>query len=163
MAEVLDIKGSTKSVTIFIKRRELIEKELLDTTEKTTEKENTSQVLEKLNKNKGSLKLSQQNQKILDTKKYHIEPDIIVRPSTSYFVPRNSRGHFNEHRHKTTVNSTPMKSKNEKYKQRNSTPFHNPVNTLTTNKPKDTLIPGKEPIDAFIDNLIEGEQSIVQM
>ena len=163
MAEVLDIKGSTKSVTIFIKRRELIEKELLDTTEKTTEKENTSQVLEKLNKNKGSLKLSQQNQKILDTKKYHIEPDIIVRPSTSYFVPRNSRRHFNEHRHKTTVNSTPMKSKNEKYKQRNSTPFHNPVNTPTTNKPKDTLIPGKEPIGAFIDNLIEGEQSIVQM
>ena len=57
MAEVLDIKGSTKSVTTFIKRRELIEKELLDTTEKTTEKENTAQVLEKLNKNKGSLKL----------------------------------------------------------------------------------------------------------
>ena len=47
MAEVLDIKGSTKSVTTFIKRRELIEKELLDTTEKTTEKENTAQVLEK--------------------------------------------------------------------------------------------------------------------
>ena len=55
-----------------------------------------------------------------------------------------------------------MKSKNEKYKQRNSTPFHNPVNTPTTNKPKDTLIPGKEPIDAFIDNLIEGEESIIQ-
>ena len=69
MAEVLDIKGSTKSVTTFIKRRELIEKELLDTTEKTTEKENTAQVLEKLNKNKGSLKLSQQNQKKVDAKK----------------------------------------------------------------------------------------------
>ena len=68
MAEVLDIKGSTKSVTTFIKRRELIEKELLDTTEKTTEKENTAQVLEKLNKNKGSLKLSQQNQKKVDAK-----------------------------------------------------------------------------------------------
>ena len=69
MAEVLDIKGSTKSVTTFIKRRELIEKELLDTTEKTTEKENTAQVLEKLNKNKGSLKLSLQNQKKVDAKK----------------------------------------------------------------------------------------------
>ena len=41
MAEILDIKGSTKSGNIFIKRRELVEKELLDTTEKTTEKENT--------------------------------------------------------------------------------------------------------------------------
>ena len=161
MAEVLDIKGSTKSVTIFIKRRELIEKELLDTTEKTTEKENTSQVLEKLNKNKGSLKLSQQNQKILDAKKYPIEPDIIVRPSTSYFVPRNSRRHFNKHHHKTTLISTPLISKNEKYKQRNSTPFHNPVNTSATNEPKDTLFPGKAPIDAFIDNLIEGEESII--
>ena len=36
------------------------------------------------------------------------------------------------------------------------------MNTPTTNKPKDTLIPGKEPIDAFIDNLIEGEESIIQ-
>ena len=69
MAEILDIKGSTNSDTIFIKRRELVEKELLDTTEKTTEKENTTQVLEKLNKKKGSFKLSQQNQKILDAKK----------------------------------------------------------------------------------------------
>ena len=161
MAEVLDIKGSTKSVTTFIKRRELIEKELLDTTEKTTEKENTAQVLEKLNKNKGSLKLSQQNQKKVDAKKYPIEPDVIVRPTTSYFVPQNSRRHFNKHRHKTTLSSTPLKSKNEKYKQRNSTPFHNPVNTSPANKPKDTLIPGKEPIDAFIDNLIEGEESII--
>ena len=41
VAEILDIKGSTKSGNIFIKRRELVEKELLDTTEKTTEKENT--------------------------------------------------------------------------------------------------------------------------
>ena len=49
--KILDIKGSTKSGNIFIKRRELVEKELLDTTEKTTEKENTTQVLEKLNKN----------------------------------------------------------------------------------------------------------------
>ena len=129
VAEVLDIKCSPKSVTTFIKRKELVEKELLDTTEKTTERENTAQVLENLNKNKGSLKLSQQNQKILDAKKYAIEPDIIVRPSTSYFVPQNSRRHFNEHRHKTTLSSTPLKSKNEKYKQRNSTPFHNPVNT----------------------------------
>ena len=131
MAEILDIKGSTKSDTIFIKRRELVEKELLDTTEKTTEKENTTQVLEKLNKNKGSLKLSHQNQKILDAKKYPIKPDITVRP------------------------------KNEKYKQRSSTHFNNPVNISPTKKPKDTLIPGKEPIDAFIDNLIEGEESII--
>ena len=52
VAEILEIKGSTKSVTTFIKG-----KELLDTTEKTSERENTAQVLEKLNKNKGSLKL----------------------------------------------------------------------------------------------------------
>ena len=161
VAEILDIKGSTKSVTTFIKRKELVEKELLDTTEKTSERENTVQVLEKLDKNKGSLKLSQQNQKKVDAKKYPIEPDIIVRPSTSYFVPQNSRRHFNEHRHKTTLSSTPLKSKNEKYKQRNSTPFHNPVNTPTTNKPKDMLIPDKEQIDAFIDNLTEGKESIV--
>ena len=64
VAEILEIKGSTKSVTTFIKG-----KELLDTTEKTSERENTAQVLEKLNKNKGSLKLSQQNKKILDAKK----------------------------------------------------------------------------------------------
>ena len=59
------------------------------------------------------------------------------------------------------MSSTPLKSKKEKYNQRNSTAFHNPVNTPPTNKPKDTLIPGKEPIDAFIDNLIEGEESII--
>ena len=41
VAEILDIKGSTKSVTTFIKTSKLVEKELLDTTEKTTEKENT--------------------------------------------------------------------------------------------------------------------------
>ena len=108
------------------------------------------------------MKLSQQNQRILDAKKYPIEPDIIVRPSTSYFVPQNSRRHYNKHRHKTTLSSTPLKSKKEKCKQRNSTAFHNPVNTPPTNKPKDTLIPGKEPIDAFIDNLTEGEESIAQ-
>ena len=48
------------------------------------------------------------------------------------------------------------------YKHRNSTPFDNPVNTPTTNKPNDTLIPGKEPVDVFIDNLIEGKESIIQ-
>ena len=58
---------------------------------------------------------------------------------------------------------TPLKSRNEKYKQRSSTPCHNPVNTSSTNNPKDTLIPGKEPIDAFIDNLIEGKESIIQV
>ena len=42
MAEILDIKGSTKSVTTFLKRKELVEKQLLDTTEKTTETENTA-------------------------------------------------------------------------------------------------------------------------
>ena len=36
------------------------------------------------------------------------------------------------------------------------------MNTPPTNKPKDTLIPGKEPVDAFIDNLIEGKESIIQ-
>ena len=36
------------------------------------------------------------------------------------------------------------------------------MNTSPTNKPKDRLIPCKEPIDAFIDNLIEGEESITQ-
>ena len=42
IAEILDIKGSTKSVTTFLKRKELVEKQLLDTTEKTTERENTA-------------------------------------------------------------------------------------------------------------------------
>ena len=68
VAEILDIQGSTKSVTTFLKRKELVERELLDTTQKTTERENTAQVLEKLNKNKDSLKLSQQNQKTLNAK-----------------------------------------------------------------------------------------------
>ena len=36
------------------------------------------------------------------------------------------------------------------------------MNTSPTNNPKETLIPGKEPIDAFIDNLIEGKESIFQ-
>ena len=36
------------------------------------------------------------------------------------------------------------------------------MNTSPTNKRKGRLIPGKEPIDAFIDNLIEGEESIIQ-
>ena len=40
VAEILDIKSSTKSDSTFIKRRELVEKELLGTTVKTTEKEN---------------------------------------------------------------------------------------------------------------------------
>ena len=47
---------------------ELVEKELLDSTEKVTEKENAAQVLETLSKNKGSLKFSQQNQEILEAK-----------------------------------------------------------------------------------------------
>ena len=47
MAQILDIKGCTKSDTTFIKRREIVEKERLYATEKTTEKENTTQVLEK--------------------------------------------------------------------------------------------------------------------
>ena len=37
------------------------------------------------------------------------------------------------------------------------------MNISSTNNPKDTLIPGKEPIDAFIDNLIEGKESIIQV
>ena len=163
VAEILDIKGSTKFDTAFIKRRELVEKELLDTTERTTEKENTAQVLEKLNKNKGSLKLSQENQKILDAKKYHIEPDTIVRPSISYFLLQNPGRHFNENRHKTTLSSTPLKSKNEKYKQRNSTPFHNPVNTSPTNNPKDTLIPGKEPIMHLLIILLRARNLLSKM
>ena len=57
---------------------------------------------------------------------------------------------------------TPSKSKNEKYKQRNSTHFHNLVSTSPTDNPKDTLVFGKEPTDAFIDNLIQGEESILQ-
>ena len=36
------------------------------------------------------------------------------------------------------------------------------MNTSPTNNPKDALILGKEPIDAFIDNLIEGEECIIQ-
>ena len=108
------------------------------------------------------MKLSQQNQKILDAKKYPIEPDIIIRPSTSYFVPQNPGRNFNKSCRKTTLSSTLLKSKNEKYKQRNSTPFHNPVNTCPINNPMDTLISDKEPADAFIDNLIEDEESSVQ-
>ena len=119
-------------------------------------------VLEKHNKNKGNVKLSQQNQKILHAKKYPIEPDTIVRPSTSYFVPQNPGSHSNENRHKTTLSSTPLKSKNQKHKQRNSTPFRNPVHISPKNNRKDILISSKEPIDAFIDNLIEGEESIIQ-
>ena len=49
MGEILHIKGSIKSDTTFIKTNKLVEKELLDTTEKTTEKENTAQVFENLN------------------------------------------------------------------------------------------------------------------
>ena len=65
---------------------------------KKPEKDNTAQDLEKLNENKGNTKLSQQNQKIVDAKKYSTEP------STSYFVPQNPGRHFNENRHKTTLN-----------------------------------------------------------
>ena len=96
------------------------------------------------------MKLSQQNQKTLDAKKCLIDQAIIVRPSASYFVPQISRKHFNEHRHKTMLSSTPLKSKKKKCKQRNSTPFYNPVNVPPTNKPNDTLIRGKEPIDLLI-------------
>ena len=78
VVEILDIKGSTKSDTTFVKRRERVEK---NTIAKKPEKDNTVQVLEKLSKNKGNLKLSQQNHKILYAKIYPIEPDIIVRPS----------------------------------------------------------------------------------
>lgn len=60
------------------------------------------------------------------------------------------------------LSSTPLKSKNEKFKQRNSTSFHNPVNIPLKNNPKDTFISSKKPIDAFIDNLNEGEESIIQ-
>ena len=152
MAEILDIKGSTKFETTFLKRRELVEKALLD----------TAQVLEKRNKSKGNLKLSQQNRKILDAKKCPIEPDAIVRPSTSYFVPQSPGRHFKENRHKTTLSLTPLKLENEKYKQKHSTSFHNPVNISPTNNPKNTLFPGKESIDALIDSFIEGEESIIQ-
>ena len=37
VTEILDIKGSTKSDTTFIKRRELVKKELLDTIAKKAE------------------------------------------------------------------------------------------------------------------------------
>ena len=62
------------------------------------------------------MKLLQQNQKILDAKKYSIEPDIIVRASTSYFLPQNPRRLFNEDHHKTIFNLIPLKSKNKQYK-----------------------------------------------
>ena len=60
------------------------------------------------------------------------------------------------------LSSTPLKSKNEKFKQRNSTSFHNPVNIPLKNNPKDKFISSKKPIDAFIDKLNEGEESIIQ-
>ena len=60
------------------------------------------------------------------------------------------------------LSSTAIKSKNEKYKQKSSTPFWNLLNTSPTNNPKDKLTSSKEPIDTFIDNLIEGEESIMQ-
>ena len=55
-----------------------------------------------------------------------------------------------------------MKSKNEKRKQRNSTSFRQPVNTYPKDNAKDTIIFCKEPIDAFIDNVIERKESIIQ-
>ena len=60
------------------------------------------------------------------------------------------------------LSSGPLKSKNEKFKQRNSTSFHNPVNIYLKNNPKDAFISSKETTDAFIDNRIEGEESIIQ-
>ena len=60
------------------------------------------------------------------------------------------------------MNSTPLKSKYEKYKQRNSAPFHNPVSTSPKSNPKDTPLSSTEPIDAVIDNLTEGEEAIIQ-
>ena len=42
--EILDIKGSTKSDTTFVKRRELVRKELWDTIAKKIEKDNTAEV-----------------------------------------------------------------------------------------------------------------------
>ena len=64
MVEILDTKGSTKSDTTFIKRRKLLEKELLDSIAKKSEKDNTAQVSEKVNKNERNVKLLQQTQKI---------------------------------------------------------------------------------------------------
>ena len=57
---------------------------------------------------------------------------------------------------------TPSKLKNEIDKQRNSKHFQSPKNTSPKNIPKDMLISSKEPIDAFIDNLIEDKESIIQ-
>ena len=50
----------------------------------------------------------------------------------------------------------------KKYKQRNFAPFRNQVNTSPKKNPKDTLIYSKEPIDTFIYDVIEGEESILQ-
>ena len=52
--------------------------------------------------------------------------------------------------------------KNEIGKQGNSKHFQSPKNTSPKNIPKDMLISSKEPIDAFIDNLIEDKESIIQ-
>ena len=101
---MLDIKGSTKSDTTFFERRELVEKELLETStkKKNPEKENIVQVFEKLDKSKGKVKLSQQNQKVLYAKKYSLKPDIVVRTSISYFLSQNLGRYFNKNHHKTS-------------------------------------------------------------
>ena len=108
------------------------------------------------------MKLLQQKQKISDAKKYPIKPDIIIRPSTSYFKPQNPGRPFTDYCHHTTLSWTPLKSKNEKHKQRNSTSLRQPVNTYPKDNAKDTLISCKEPVETFIDNVIEGEESIIQ-
>ena len=60
-AEILDIKGSAKSDATFIKRRELVEKELLETiakkNKKQTEKDNTTQVFETVAAKSENLKI----------------------------------------------------------------------------------------------------------
>ena len=60
------------------------------------------------------------------------------------------------------MNSTLLKLINEKYKQRNFAPFHNPVNTSPKSNTKDAPISTKELIDVVTDNLIECKETIIQ-
>ena len=70
VAEVLDIKGSAKSDTTFVNRREPVEKELLQKKKKTLKMTKQCKFRKKVKKNQGNVKLLKQDPisylKILD-------------------------------------------------------------------------------------------------
>ena len=70
VAEVLDIKGSAKSDTTFVKRREPVEKELLQNKKKKLKMTKQCKFRKNVKKNQGNVKLLKQDPisylKILD-------------------------------------------------------------------------------------------------